>query len=66
MHTVCIMKHGMHGSGHGGRSDIEGNHQNASASAKSAGGGKVVATTMNAPMGGQKPTANKSRLTHGD
>ena len=59
------MKHGMHGSGHGGPSDIEGNYQNATASAKSAGGGKVIATTMNAPMG-KKPTANKSRLTHGD
>lgn len=55
------MKHGMHGSG-GGPSDIAGNHQNASASAKSAGGGTVVATTMSAPMG-KRPTANKSRLT---
>ena len=55
----------MHGSGHGGRSDIEGNYQNATASAKSGGGGKVVATTMKAPFS-KKPTANKSRLTHGD
>ena len=59
------MKHGMHGSGHGGKSDIEGNAQNASASAKYGGAGKVVATTMRTPMG-RKPTANKSRLTHGD
>ncbi len=55
------MKHGMHGSGHGGRSDIEGNYQNASASAKSGGGGKTVATTMKAPFP-KKPRANKARL----
>ncbi len=59
------MKHGMHGSGHGGRSDIEGNSQNSTASAKSGGGGKTVATTMVATFN-TKPTANKSRLTHGD
>ncbi len=53
------MKHGMHGSGHGGRSDIEGNYQNASASAKSSGG--VVATTMKPPFP-KTPRANKARL----
>lgn len=59
VHTDCIMKHGMHGS------IIGGNYQNASASAKSGGGGKVVATTLQPPFP-KKPTANKSRLTHGD
>jgi hypothetical protein len=57
------MKDGMYGSGHGGRSDIEGNHQNTTASAKTAGG--VVASTMKPPFP-KKPTANKAQLTRGD
>lgn len=38
-----------------------GNSQNSTASAGHGGGGKVVATTLNAPFG-KKPTANASKL----